>query len=100
MNSCPRCNASIFPDDNFCGTCGYEINYDRNVPLVTKKDIKIADVRLKLGSVYLKMGRYDQAREIFEDILKSNPEDKMAQNMLSHLDDVQTDDSTRIIMKD
>ena len=100
MNSCPRCKASIFEDDNFCGTCGYEVNDDKQIPLVTKKDIKISDVRLNLGSVYLKMGKFEQAREIFEAILKNDPGNKMAKSMLMHINDVQTDDSTKFIMKD
>ena len=99
MNSCPRCESSIFAEDNYCGTCGYEVNRDAKIPLMTKKDIKVEDVRANLGMVYFKMGKYAQAQEIFETIRENDPQNKLAQNILNHIEEIRKKDDTKILTK-
>ncbi len=89
MESCPRCKASAFPEDNFCGTCGYKFNQNMKIPLVTKQDIKVEDVRANLGSVYFKLGKYNLAKEVFKNILTDNPTNENAINMLNQINELQ-----------
>ena len=60
-----------------------------NVPLVTKQDINIEDVRSNLGTVYFKMGKYTEAKQIFNGILTENPQNEIALDMLNKIKQIQ-----------
>jgi len=85
MKTCPKCESERLPDDVYCGLCGFKLDsYDR-MSHITQKELTVEDVRIKLGAVYYKMGKFHEAIDIFEKILKSNPEDPVARRMLESI---------------
>ena len=85
MKLCPKCAANISPEDKFCGMCGFEVISFKEMQYLTQKDIKVDDIRQKLGMVYYKMGKYEEALEIFQQSLEKNPDDKDAKEMVNKI---------------
>lgn len=82
MNICPRCGKSYSSEDKFCGFCGYNLTVQINSNFVTQRALKVSDIRFNLGLVYFKEGKYSQAIETFEKILKDEPDHLQVQEML------------------
>jgi Tfp pilus assembly protein PilF len=74
MKRCPRCGTGANEEDAYCGSCGYHLLVEGSTPGVTQKELKADDIRLNLGMVYYKMGKYAQAVEVFEKILQHDPD--------------------------
>jgi len=82
MSFCPRCTATTFEGDKFCGTCGLLIAERTTFPELTQKSYGLEEVRYKLGVVYFKKGSYQEAYDIFEKILEQDPQHKDASEMV------------------
>ncbi|MEJ2543976.1 MAG: tetratricopeptide repeat protein [Calditrichaceae bacterium] len=65
--------------------CGFKLDSYERMSHITQKELTVEDVRIKLGTVYYKMGKYHEAIDIFEMILKTNPEDPVAKHMLESI---------------
>ncbi len=87
MKNCPKCESERLPEDIYCGMCGYKLDSFDNMSHITQKELTVEDVRIKLGTVYYKMGKYHEAIDIFEKILKTNPDDPVAKRMLESIKD-------------
>ena len=84
MKKCPRCSYDIYTNDKFCGFCGYNLSASDSESTFTKQDLKLSDIRLNLGVIYLKQGKNDLAIELFEKILKQDPKNGNARQMLEN----------------
>ena len=82
MQKCPKCESEQLPEDVFCGMCGFKLDSSERMSHVTQKELTVEDVRVKLGMVYYRMGKYHEAIDIFEKTLKTNPDDPVAKRML------------------
>ena len=82
MKNCPKCESERLPEDIFCGMCGFKLDSSERMSHVTQKELTVEDVRVKLGMVYYRMGKYHEAIDIFEKTLKKNPDDPVAKRML------------------
>jgi len=85
MKACSNCNAGVFPEDLYCGQCGFRLNKDQISPYMTQTEVRMEDVRTKLGRVYYKMGKYKKAATEFKKAIKANPGDTLALKMLEQL---------------
>jgi len=83
MDRCPKCNRIAQPGDLFCGYCGHRIEQKKKSIDSTVDSLKLSDVQLSLGIVYLKKRQYSKAIEKIEKILEKNPEDERAQKLLA-----------------
>ena len=84
MKPCPRCGYDFDTNDKFCGFCGFNIITRGNEGSFTQNELKLSDIRLNLGIVYLKQGKNDLAVELFEKILKQEPENLKVKQMLEN----------------
>ena len=82
IDSCPRCGYSILPGDFYCGRCGFNIFEKESKISLTKAELKLDDIRLRLGIVYLKKGEFSKAIETFEKVLAEHPSNLQAQELL------------------
>ena len=83
MEQCPRCGVESFSGDKFCGSCGYNLSVKMEMnTIVGKKTTDAKDMRINLGVIYLKQGKYDLAIQSFEKVLEEDPNNSMAQKML------------------
>lgn len=85
MNVCPSCGYTIYPEDNFCGQCGKKITVSEGSAFLTQSALRVEDVRTNLGMVYYKMGNMEKAIEEFRKVLKANPDDAKARQMLDQI---------------
>ena len=85
MNNCPKCEHERLQEDIYCGMCGFKLDSSNHTSHITQKELTVEDVRIKLGMVYFKMEKYHEAIDIFEMILKSNPDDPVAKKMLESI---------------
>ncbi len=82
MEKCHRCGFDIYNNDKFCGFCGYNLSASSNDNSFTKQELKLTDIRLNLGIVYIKQGKNDLAIELFEKVLKQEPNNLTVKQML------------------
>lgn len=87
MKDCPKCGSERLPEDVYCGMCGYKLDSHDQMSHITQKELTVEDVRVKLGMVYYRMGKYHEAIDIFEKTLKMNPDDAVAKRMLDAIKD-------------
>ena len=84
IKTCPRCGFAIQPGDFYCGKCGFNIFEKESKVSLTQAELKLDDIRLRLGNVYLKKGEYSKAIETFEKVLQDNPKSAEAQHLLDN----------------
>jgi len=84
IKSCPRCGFAIQPGDFYCGNCGFNIFEKESKVALTQAELKLDDIRVKLGIVYLKKGEYSKAIETFEKVLLDCPQNLEAQQLLNN----------------
>ncbi len=94
MDKCPRCEKQIDPEDLFCGNCGLNIMAQASFGGATQKELKLSDIQLSLGIVYLKKGEFAKARDIFNKILEVDPENQHATRMMEQIRQIQEARST------
>ncbi|MBN2009106.1 hypothetical protein JW960_07155 [candidate division KSB1 bacterium] len=83
MSTCPRCHAEYYPDDNFCGNCGFNLStHNQYTTICEPQDLSISDIRINLGVIYLKQGKYDMAAQNFKRVLEGDPQHTAAQKLL------------------
>ena len=82
MKKCPRCGYDVYTNDNFCGFCGYNLSECITDRTFTKQELKLNDIRLNLGKVYIKQGKNDLAIELFEKVLEQDPKNLKIKKML------------------
>ena len=82
MEKCPRCGFDVCNKDKFCGFCGYNLSASCNDNTFTKHELKLSDIRLNLGIVYIKQGKNDLAIELLEKVLKQEPNNLTVKQML------------------
>lgn len=82
MNSCPRCGKQIQENDKFCGFCGYNLTVEQTTNSFTQQELKVSDIRLNLGMVYLKQGKYNLALENFKKVLDHDPHHPTVNQMI------------------
>ena len=83
MNSCPRCGSEILPDDKFCGICGHNLATRMETNTITaRKSLNAKVMRINLGVIYLKQGKYELAIENFRKVLDTDPENHAVATML------------------
>ena len=82
MKSCPRCDKEIQNEDKFCGYCGYNLLMEKAGSSFTQQELKVSDIRLNLGIVYLKQGKFEMAIENFEKVLEIDPGNISVKKML------------------
>ena len=74
MNNCPKCSAKTNSVDKFCGQCGYELEIQPGTQSMTQDDLKLENVQYNLGIIYLKMKKYQEALDIFQNLLEDDPD--------------------------
>lgn len=79
---CPKCQKEVYPEDLFCGNCGFNLSVQEHKVVGTQVDLKLSDIRFNLGMVYLKKGEYAKAIDTFEKILKEEPDNLQIMEML------------------
>ena len=84
MVSCPRCAQKIYDNDKFCGSCGFNLLLDKTSGSFTQQELKVNDIRLNLGIVYLKQGKNDLAIENFEKVLQNDPDNAMVKELIKN----------------
>jgi Tfp pilus assembly protein PilF len=82
MEKCPKCNASMYPEDLFCGFCGCNLVVHHKKIGVTQQELKVSDVRFNLGVVYMKKNEFAKAIDIFSKILMEEPDNQKVIEML------------------
>ena len=83
MHECPGCHAEYSPDNKFCGSCGYNLSADTQYTTIyNQNDLNVSDIRINLGVIYLKQGKYDLAAQNFERVLESEPDHAAAKKLL------------------
>jgi Tfp pilus assembly protein PilF len=82
IKTCPRCGFPVQPGDFYCGKCGFNIFEKERKVSLTQAELRLDDIRLRLGNVYLKKGEYSKAIETLEKVLKENPNNPEAQYLL------------------
>ena len=83
MHECPRCHTEYSPGNKFCGNCGYNLAADSQyTTLYNQKDLNVSEIRINLGVIYLKQGKYDLAAQNFEHVLSSDPDHAAAKKLL------------------
>ena len=60
--------------DKFCGNCGYELELRPGTQSMTQDDLKLENVQYNLGIIYLKMKKYREALDIFQNLLEDDPD--------------------------
>lgn len=85
MNNCPKCSASTHSIDNFCGHCGCELELQPSTQSMTKDDLKLENVQYNLGIIYLKMKKYNEALDIFQNLLEDDPENEQIKNKVDSI---------------
>ena len=83
--NCTQCGAEYIAQDKFCPQCGAKLDATSQSIYSTQVGLNIEDVRNNLGVVYYKMGKYDQALNEFKAVLKNNPNDMKAKEMIDLL---------------
>lgn len=81
MIVCSNCGIRCEDEDEFCGQCGQPIDFFGHAPTLTQKELKACDIHYNLGVVYFKMGKYEQALESIEKLLRENPSHQQALEM-------------------
>lgn len=84
QKSCQRCGSDAYPEDKYCGICGFELaaQVAPSASEGTQVDLKLSDIRYNLGMIYYKKGEFNKAAETFENLLKEDPENPQFQEML------------------
>jgi hypothetical protein len=82
MGRCPRCSRVPQPDDRFCGYCGYSLEDENTKGVSTHESLKLVDIQMNLGIILFKKGEYEKAIEKCEVILRTEPENTQAQQLL------------------
>jgi Tfp pilus assembly protein PilF len=82
MNNCPRCMATTYAEDLFCGKCGLNLLSQTTLMGTTEKELKLDDIQMSLGIVYFKKEEYGKAVDTFEKILERDPENVPAKRLL------------------
>lgn len=80
--NCPKCDHNYESEDKFCGGCGHKLHDVDNFVAKTQVEMKLSDIRLNLGIIYLKKGDHVQASEVFKKVLQDEPENIEAQELL------------------
>lgn len=76
---------NIYPWINFVLNAGAKLDISSQSVYSTQVGLNIEDVRNNLGIVYYKMGKFDQALNEFKAVLKNNPNDIKAKEMIGLL---------------
>lgn len=82
MKTCPRCGNFSEAEDAFCGQCGLQLSIGNVNMDFTQKALNIDDIRYNLGIVYYKKKNYQAALEVLEKILKADPNNSRALEMM------------------
>lgn len=82
MNLCIMCGSAIKEFDVYCGACGSKIGNNVNNPMVTQYAISPKDIQFKLGLVYIKQEKFEQAAKVYKTILKDDPQNNRAKENL------------------
>ena len=80
--NCFKCGTFYTSEDKFCGECGIKLEVKIDSPYNTQTGLNVEDIRSSLGTVYFKMGKYEQAIVEFKKVLEHNPNDSKAREML------------------
>jgi len=83
--NCKQCGTEYLSLDKFCPQCGAKVESIEVSPFSTQVGLNIEDVRNNLGTVYYKMGKFDKALNEFNEVLKHNPNDTNAKEMIELL---------------
>jgi Tfp pilus assembly protein PilF len=83
MSECPRCHTAYLPDDKFCGGCGFNLAAQNQFTTICNpQDLNVSDIRINLGVIYLKQGKYAMAAQNFERVLEGEPDNTIAKKLL------------------
>ena len=76
MSSCPKCQAESYPEDRYCHQCGSKLrnSFSTSGGKVTQKAMKVGDIRYKLGMIYFKRGKYQEAVKEWQKLLEEESE--------------------------
>lgn len=87
---CEKCGTLAMPEDKFCGSCGAQITspdtkmstMKGDAAAATQASLNTAYLHYRLGLVYYKQGKLQQAVESWEHTLEVDPNHQEAQEML------------------
>ena len=76
MSSCPKCQAETYPEDKYCGQCGHKLvsTFPTRRGRITQKAMNTGDIRYRLGMIYFKRGKYQEAIKTWQKILEDESE--------------------------
>lgn len=90
MKLCNTCGFEIKDDDNYCGACGSKItDTPKYNPQLTQYAISPKFIQFKLGVVYFKQNKLEQAKNTFRTILKDDPKNIPAKEILEKIEHAQ-----------
>jgi len=89
---CEKCNSRCYPEDKYCGKCGAKLSTEfktsytnglGNQPVeATQATVNAAYIQYKLGLVYYKKGKLDEAITAWKNVLEFDPTNEDAKKML------------------
>lgn len=83
MITCPQCHTPYEPEDKFCGHCGQNLRLGLDERTKnTQHAIDVTEVKYRLGIVYFKKGRLNDAIDLWKQVLTLDPYHRGAQDML------------------
>lgn len=84
MSPCPKCHSETYPGDKYCGQCGHKLVSSSHMRggEMTQKSMKAADVRYKLGMVYFKRGKYEEAIKSWQKLLEDESENEAVKQLI------------------
>lgn len=90
MITCPQCQQPCEPEDKFCGHCGQNLRVGlEGRTKNTQLAIDVIEVKYRLGMVYFKKGRVNDAIELWKQVLALDPHHGGAQDMLKQAEQQQ-----------
>lgn len=84
MPTCPQCHAETLSESKYCGQCGHKLvrSFQTSGGKVTQKAMKSVDIRYKLGMIYLKRGKYNEAIETWQKLLEEESENVAVKKLI------------------
>lgn len=84
MPKCPKCQTEALPEDKYCSRCGHKLarSLQTRGGKVTQKAMKADDIRYKLGIIYFKREKYQEAINIWQKLLEEESENVAVKQLI------------------
>jgi predicted amidophosphoribosyltransferase len=84
MPTCPKCQAETLPEDKYCSQCGSKLvrSFQTSGGKATQKAMKTSDIRYKLGMIYFKRKKYQEAINTWQKLLEDESENVAVKQLI------------------